>query len=263
MKDMVFLDGTRYSNLIKNVDANLVTFKDIINDKYDKSRRSFCIRHDVDNAMLRNSLNFAKIESDHDWKSTYFIKYTSDYFDFSQRLVDSCQALVDYGHDLALHVDVIQLYMDLKRQHGTVDLLAILEKPLDFLRNHGFEILGAAAHGSPENYIYALNYEFWQEFDPTKNEATGNLTFDKLISLKEVGLLYEAYFLKYNYYITDSMGKWTGTNIDQREVVPYENSMIFGADNMGKTAFEEFAKLDKGMLQILVHPSKRWTPRVF
>lgn len=258
MSDMMFLDGTSYTRLIENVDANLVTFKDIINNNYDKNRRSFCIRHDVDNAMLQNSLNFAKIERHRNWPATYFIKYTSDYFDFSQRFVDSCQLLVDLGHDLALHVDIIQLYMDLKRKHGKVDLLEVLEKPLNFLRNQGFEILGAAAHGSPENYIYALNYEFWKEFDSTKNEATGNLNFDKKISLKELGLLYEAYFLKYNYYITDSMGKWTGTNIDKREVVPYENSMIFGADNMGKAAFKEFEQRDKGMLQILIHPSKRW-----
>ena len=57
------------------------------------------------------------------------------------------------------------------------------------------------------------------------------------------------------------MGKWTGINIDKRAVVPYENSMIFGKDNMGKAAFAEFEKRKKGMLQILIHPSTRWTGR--
>jgi len=261
MTDMIFLDGTSYVKLIKDIDADLVSFKDIVNNNYNKNNRSFCIRHDIDNAMLANSINFAKIESKNNWKSTYFVKYTSDYFNFSQKLIDSCRSIVDLGHDLALHVDVVKLYMNLKKKNGRADMLKIIEKPLNFLRNAGFEILGAAAHGSPENYEYALNYEFWEEFDSKKNEETGNLTFDKKVSLKEVGLLYEAYFLKYNFYITDSMGKWTGTNIDKRAVVPYENSMIFGKDNMGKAAFAEFEKRKKGMLQILIHPSTRWKIR--
>ena len=137
---MIFLDGTRYTRLIESIDGNLVTFKDIINNNYDKNQRSFCIRHDVDNGMLQNSINFAKVERHHNWTSTYFIKYTSPYFDFSQRFVDSCRALVDLGHDLALHVDIVHLCIKLRKQGQKIDVYPLLKKPLDFLRAHGFDI---------------------------------------------------------------------------------------------------------------------------
>ncbi len=55
------------------------------------------------------------------------------------------------------------------------------------------------------------------------------------------------------------MGKWTGVNVDNREVVPYENSMIFGKDNVGLSVISDYNNSSNSMLQVLTHPSNRWS----
>jgi len=61
------------------------------------------------------------------------------------------------------------------------------------------------------------------------------------ISLADVGLEYEAYFLKYEGYLSDSHGDWGGS-IAEAKIKSISS------------AIELFNKMNKGALQILLHP---------
>tara|TARA_Y100000593_G_C4321206_1_gene343900 strand:- start:5698 stop:6555 length:858 start_codon:yes stop_codon:yes gene_type:complete len=249
---------TPYTKLINSIDANLVTFKELVDNKYDKKSRNFCIRHDVDDDMIVKAVELARLENYHNIKSTYFIKYDSDYFDFSDRLVTHLKAIARNGHDLALHADVVGLYLKLNKSISMKDILKV---PLDFLRTNGLEILGSAAHGNPENYSTAHNYEFFKEFEMSKNEGVGQVSFNDRPSLSDVGLEYETYLsLKYDTYICDSMGTFSGVHLSSYNIIPYENSVILDDQdrNVRLKAIDEFNILDSGVLQLLTHPSKLW-----
>jgi len=202
------------------------------------------------------AVEFAKIEYSSGYRATYCVRYfLNNHNFFSSSVIDRCKALVDLGHDLNLHLDVVKLYRE-----GTQTITELIEKPLTFLRKNGIEVCGVSAHGSPENYKsdYGLNYEFWKEFDPQKNEGIAEVPFDR-VSLADFNLSYEAYFLGYDAYLTDSMGKWTGILLKEWSMTPYENTMINSDKNIGKGVVDRFNLLDRGFLQINIHPvPHRW-----
>jgi hypothetical protein len=212
MKDQIFKDGTSYIKLIENIDAPMLVLKDVVGQN-STPNKFFCIRHDLDEwRQFDYALSVAKLEYEKNYRTTYSVRYISEqpgYNFFSERVVDGCKTLAGSGHELNLHLDVIKLYMNTKES-----IRNIIEKPLSFLRSKGLEIKGVSAHGSPENYKHGFNYEFWKEFDPKKNEGLEKLSFDK-VSLDEFDLSYEAYFLDYDVYLTDSMGKWTGILLNE------------------------------------------------
>jgi len=239
-------DQTDYTNLIRSIDGKLLTFNEIANGRTDENKY-FCIRHDVEAGIcLPQTIWFAKVENRSGWKSTYFIRYFSDYFDFSINFNNFCKRLIDLGHDIGLHVDVIKHHKDTNK-----DLLAILKTPLDFLRSNGIEVKGVSAHGNPENYEIGFNYEFWKEFNKAKNEGTNN-SFSE-IGLNDLDLSYEAYFLDYDFFLADSAGEWAGWVRDS-EPIPYERNMRNSPKHIGKKVINKFNEMDKGFLQLLIHP---------
>ena len=255
VSDLIFnKDKTSYINLIQSIEGKLLTFKEVVEENV-KSDKFFCLRHDIDDKkQLRQCLTLASLECQRGWKSTYFLRYFSNFFKFSDDFIEVCKEFIKLGHDLGLHIDIVDSYIK-----ETKNVKKSLLKPLTFLRNNGIEIKGVSAHGTPTTYKTAFNYEFWKEFKLNKYDSVGKVKFKK-ISLRDLDLVYETYFIGHDFYLTDSRGVWTGWVVNKDKILPYESNMIKNKNNIGKKVIKKFNKSKEGFFQVLIHSHpNRWT----
>jgi hypothetical protein len=134
---MKFRGTLEYEALISSIDANIITFNDMVDDNYDADSRNVIIRHDVD-VDLDRALNFAREENKLGVQSTYFLLHSSRYFDYSNEFSEKCQELIELGHNIGLHNDSLVQYFSRRKK----DIQDHLNKPLDFFRENGIEIRG-------------------------------------------------------------------------------------------------------------------------
>ncbi len=207
------------------------------------------IRHDVDKD-LDKALEMARFEYKNGIRSTYFLLHTASYFDYTQLFLEKCQEIQNMSHEIGIHNNSIIEWMKLCEGNWDRPLRTGLLAPVDFLRQGGIEIKGTSAHGSDDNYKYgALNYEVWKEYDPKMNLGLGYK--GEQFSLEEFDLEYEAYFLPYTHYLSDSGGNWLGLKVDGPKM--FERDILNSERNIGLDIIDDFNK-DGGFLQILIHP---------
>jgi len=247
-------DNADYFEFLKSLldrDVEVLTFKELVT-KGKKNKKNIILRHDID-YCLESAVEIARIEEKAGVRSTFFLlppgSPKSLYFDYSRKFVNKCKRISDSGHDLGLHNNALTKHLNTNE-----NLRAILKKPLDFLRKKGIEICGTSCHGDPLCYnVKYYNYEIWKEFDPSKNEPLNRWKIDK-VSLNDFGLLYEANFLDYDFYLSDSGGEWRGIVINKKIPKYFERSLAKSEHNIGIAVVDEFKKADKGVFQILTHP---------
>lgn len=213
------------------------------------------LRHDVDYS-IDIALDMATIEHDLGKRSTYYVLHSAPYWG-DPLLVDKCRKIQDLGHEIGLHTNIIAEWTDGRIE----DIESRLLQLLDMLRNGGVTITGMAAHGDRLCYdLGFINYWCFAELrpdDPASHEdgmtAEGlrdphglrSIAYPKdhtlrradgaefslwSISMKSLGLEYDAMHIDYGRYFTDSGGAWS------RSTDPIE------------------ADLSTGRHQVLVHP---------
>ena len=233
-----------YSDLIHKVlsGAKLNTFLSYTVDK------SVILRHDVDNS-IDDAVIMAEFEKKMGIKSTYFILHTAKYFNYSEKLIENCVAIQNYGHDIGFHNNSITL--NVKRK---IPIEKAINKPLNFLRKNGLVVRGTSAHGVPDCYKMGYyNYEIWKEFDPKKVEGRKS---HKLIPkgkyfLKHFGFEYDADFVKYEFYLDDSGGGWNSM-IGRPKL--FGKSLKKNKLNRGIKILDDWNNTKDGIFQILTHP---------
>lgn len=221
-------------------------------------REYLCIRHDVDHD-IEKAVIMANIENSLGIKASYYLLPPGDYgknenyYGYiegkkiiqSERLAEAAKEISSLGHEIGLHNDFLQLSIKTKR---SIDDL-ILEQ-ITFFRALGINIIGSASHGSRfarENNF--TNYDiFSQAFNPTKSKRTIHISKEHEFSLfsvdmLELGLMYEAYSIKREIYISDT-GSRVCINKDY-----YENLDLNILENSIKNAKKIVA---------LIHP-EWWT----
>lgn len=174
------------------------------------------LRHDVD-GDLQSAIEMAKIEHQHNIKSTFFILHTAPYYgvtkkgraEHSEELIPELKKLQDeYGHEIGWHNDLVTLQCI----YG-IDPKQYLQKELCWLRSKGIKITGTASHGSIYCYKYKYhNSYFFSEFsepiDEFPSTSVINIGQEHCIiakaSLAQFGLEYEAYHLDNGFYFSDS-----------------------------------------------------------
>lgn len=238
----------KFEDLIEK--SEIKTFKQYALDG--KKGKTMILRHDVD-LSIDNALKLARYEYSHDIRSTYFLLHTAKYFNYSEELATKCKKIVDYGHDIGLHNNVLTICFKRKVSRKIREINKIIRPPLNFLRKNGIEVIGTSAHGVKRCYIQKyFNYELWKEFDPQRNEGLLERKIRKM-SLKTYGLLYEAYFIDYDFYLSDSGNTWSGLIVDEFPIV-YEKNLKYGPKNVGLEALEKYRESSSGVIQILIHP---------
>lgn len=194
-----------------------VLFKDYSRNSQQKN--IVLLRHDVDHS-LDNAMMLADLEVGMGVKSTYFMLHPGDYDQTENyygrieknRIVHKpdfftrCRELVAMGHEVAIHNDFFQLSFLTKRP--IKDL--ILEELAAF-KAAGVPVAGTASHGSTfVREIDATNYELFSDCISGGRQTGRKVSFGTWeadthsVSMKDVGLEYEAYFVPRNMDISDT-----------------------------------------------------------
>lgn len=236
-------NGESYFDLIETLPGKRITLED-------QAEGLICpglyhaIRHDIDHDMDK-ALAFARAESKAGISATYFLLPTAGYFDYSWRFRNDVQELHELGHRIGYHNNVITEWIQSDKK---ADIKGLIERPLEFLRDEGRPVVGTSSHGGPLCYKHNyINYQVWKE--SVSRPYVGPEGMEP-VSLQEVGLGYEAYFLPRDAYFSDSGGRWQGgykNKIDRHERNPE-------GDAVRDAVIDTFGKLASGVMQVLIHP---------
>ncbi len=212
-----------------------------------RSPRLVVLRHDTDND-IENAVRFAEWEAERGYRASYYVLHTDWYYRdgfagpptrYVLRALERIQRL---GHEIGLHNNALTVALRTGR-----DPADVLATELAYLRRHGFEVVGTAAHG--DALCRACGYNNGEVFVETPRPEHGparrtivcrdpgsgrDLRVELApVPMASLGLTYEANFIENRYYLTDSHGRWNR---------PLE------------VAAAEFERRD-AFLKFLIHPS--------
>lgn len=158
-------------------------------------------RHDID-VDLATAVRLAQVEARYGVPATYFVLHTAAYYSrmTAQKtlrfpaVLEPLRAIQELDHEIGLHVDALTLY-----QCYGIDGAAAVHTELAWLRDHGIDVVGSAAHN---NYLFhgAENYAIFagRRVHPlAPNGPMGVLHGDRWSPLQQLdeageGLIYEA-----------------------------------------------------------------------
>ncbi len=264
-------DGVDYlADLLGQIDLKLVR----MHEARDADQPCFYIRHDVDQDMDR-ALAIAKVECRHGYFSTWFLLAPGSYAEnrnyygtlangairHDPQLVDHCKRLVDFGHDLGFHNDLVALALATKR--SPAELLA---GEIEFFAGHGIRLVGTASHGSP--LARRLKYNNRELFagcirrgwvSGRTIEHDGQSIQLHSLRLEDYGFRYEAYSLPRDSRLSESGGVWGG-RIAGRRVPKEQLSQHFDIDQFRAVVSRASAANGVKALSILTHPC-HWDSR--
>mgnify|MGYP001321186894 CR=1 FL=1 len=228
-----------------------------------EGKKNIIMRHDVDHDP-EVARNLARVEKETGVRSTFFA-LTADTSrrwwineEARKKMIEWYQEIQDMGHEVGLHYDFLGEYFSLGK-----DPKESSEEILSVFRSNGLKISGCASHGSstmrgfvgsnfgqpyPKDYI---NYRVWREVnkDGARLESNSKTLNTPCMSLRSQGLMYESYFVRKDWYLSDSGGNfWTGgpsLKTDGKHLSSTKNDPCVTASDCMK----------KGeIMQILVHP---------
>ena len=187
-----------------------------------RSPRLVALRHDTD-SDIDNAVHFAEWEAARGYKASYYVLHTDWYYREgfagppSRYVLRALERIQHLGHEIGLHNNAITVALRSGR-----DPAEVLRSELDYLRRAGFDVVGTAAHG--DALCRALGYNNGEVFleaprpnhGPAARTITGSdpasgrtLACDlQPVSMRSLGLTYEANFIENRYYVTDSHGRW-------------------------------------------------------
>jgi hypothetical protein len=93
------------------------------------------------------------------------------------------------------------------------DPLIFNSNEMAFIKSLGIPVSGTAAHGSPIARKTIPNYQIFSDFAKSDSVLYEGKKYPiGKNSLREFGFEYEAYFLDFNNYYSESGGKWNDEN---------------------------------------------------
>ncbi len=180
-------------------------------DHYYSSKVVIGLRHDVDNNPFK-ALEMATIENHYSIRATYFIRATADYYGYVSRshiirypaMCALYRQLSDAGAEIGIHNDLLTMMI----LYG-IDPYSFTRDELAFYKSLKIPVYGTASHGSLIAKNTVPNYQIFSDFAKKDSVKFLNNKFPLGIkSLRDFGFKYEAYFIDFKYYYSDSGGKW-------------------------------------------------------
>ena len=183
---------------------------------FDSSMVVVGLRHDIDIHPFK-ALEMADIETHFNFRATYFILATAEYYG----TVSNCEIVrrpeMDYvykelynkGAEIGIHNDLLTLMI----LYNINPKIFTLEE-ISHYSTLGIPVFGSASHGSPiAKELKVSNFEMFSDF-ATRDSVTYNGVEYPVgkYSLKECGLEYEAYYIRFDQYYSESGGKWNDPN---------------------------------------------------
>ena len=187
-----------------------------------RGRNILILRHDVDHD-IDTALRIAKWEHQRELRATYCILHTAWYygqtkkrgFERYQYVLDACREIQSLGHEINLHNNVAAIALRTGQ-----DPIELLQQEIMFLRIHGINITGTSTHGDRIcRDLDFRNFELFSECVYEKRGGPRTITHEGnsvelgTVSMRDLGLAYEAYDIPRDLYISDSGGRMrTHTN---------------------------------------------------
>jgi hypothetical protein len=215
-------DGVDFiADLLERIDLKHVAMHEV----EDETEPCFYVRHDVDKSLAR-ALDIARVEHAQGYRSTFFLLTPGSYGEETNyygtlegdrihhdpKLVDHCKTLLDLGHEIGFHSDLVSLSIHTGRAPG--DLLA---DEVEYFQQHGIPFIGTAAHGSPlarqKKYNNRELFEgcIRKGWTPGRTiEHRGRTVRLHSLRLEDFGFRYEAYSLPRDSRFSESGGRWGG-----------------------------------------------------
>ncbi len=204
---------SQYKELLNKLKQDKFTVLPIdeMRSTFDNSKVIVGLRHDVDFNPFK-ALEMAQIEKGYGIRATYFLLSTAEYYGHisGSKMVRSTG--IDYlykeihktGAEIGIHNDLLTIMIIYK-----LDPFLFNKEELAFYKSLRIRIYGTAAHGSPLAKITVPNYQIFSDFAKSDSVAYQGKKYPLgKHSLKKYGFKYEAYFINYNIYFSDSRGKW-------------------------------------------------------
>lgn len=169
------------------------------------------LRHDIDLNPFK-ALEMLKIENEYDIRSTYFILCTASYYG---QLVNSgfvrnrgmehlYEELSRNRAEVGIHNDLLTVMIAYK-----IDPFAFNKNELLFFKSLHIPIYGTSPHGSSIAKATVSNSMIFKDFAKTDSVKFNNKKYPLgQHSLNEYGYEYDATYINYNLYFSDSHGKW-------------------------------------------------------
>lgn len=195
------------------------------------------LRHDVD-WSIENALAMASVENQLGIRSSYYLLHPdgditpANYFGrvengelvIDPRLFEWASRLLDLGHEVGLHNDLISLALATRRQPGE-----FLEQIVEAFMARGIPLAGSVAHGSRTcRELGYVNYQIFEEFRDApvaedyrdrpelferfrepQVERDGHVVPKFGLAMADFGLTYEANFVPFDVYVSDSSARWS------------------------------------------------------
>jgi hypothetical protein len=184
-------------------------FRDSINNE----KVLIGLRHDIDCHPFK-ALEMAKMEKAHGFSASYYILASAAYYgEFVQGEIvrNECmeriyKEIYSLGTEIGIHNDLISNMI----LHG-IDPYSFNYDELSFYNNLGIEVVGTAAHGSYITAETVDNYEIFSDFAQVASIEYEEQSYAiGQYSLNDFGFDYEAYFVYFDHYYSDSSRNWTG-----------------------------------------------------
>jgi hypothetical protein len=203
----------QYNEFMKKLsqDKFIVMPLDEMRNTFNSSKVVVGLRHDVDFNPFK-ALEMAKIEKKYGIRATYFLLATADYYGHisNSEIIRSTgisylfREIYNTGAEIGIHNDLLTVMIT-----HNIDPLKFNQEELSFYDSLGIPVHGTAAHGSPIAKVIGSNYQMFSDF--AKNDSVeyqGKKYPLGRHSLEDYGFKYEAYFINFTNYYSDSGGRW-------------------------------------------------------
>jgi hypothetical protein len=174
------------------------------------------LRHDIDFHPFK-ALEMADIEKHFNFRATYFVLATADYYGTISNSTVVRYPEMDFvykelyakGAEIGIHNDLLTLMILHNCDPKTFTLGEI-----SHYESLGIPVYGTAAHGSQiPRELLVSNYEIFSDFAARDSITYRGIEYPVgIYSLRECGLEYEAYHISYFHYYSESGGKWNDPN---------------------------------------------------
>lgn len=209
----------QYEDLLKILsDTNFIVlpineFKDSINN----NKVMFGMRHDVDRHPFK-ALTMALMENRYNLRSSYYILATASYCGkFTDEGINRFACLDDLyieihnlGNEIAVHNDLLVVMI----KKG-LDPFLFNKSELEYYKSLGIDVNGSVAHGSGLASQTIPNYQIFSDYAKSDyvNYEEKNYRIGEY-SMLEYGFEYEANFVNYTKYYSESGGNWNAGSLE-------------------------------------------------
>lgn len=202
--------------LFEAIQMRASSFDDHVNRRVLSHDNPIYLRFDIDD-NLRKAFEMSCLCNQYGIKATFFILNTAKYWNDSDLFVWLKQ-IQDKGHEIGWHNNVLTEWQSWKKrgEHIIQDesmITSAIRSALDRFRFNGITIKGSASHGDPLcRKLNYLNYDVFTECErgPEAHAFPKCALQIPKVSMRDLGLEYEAYHVPYDLYLSESGGKeWT------------------------------------------------------